>query len=154
MNKKIVTVQTDHPLEEFLGIEANSTLLTHTERVKEDGVVSILYDDKDCEIEEQISEIQREALDAHDALREKMDRDTDPKYLARLGEVDNQYLGTALNAIAMKAKIKAEKDKLLNKKNNPGGPNKVVNNTVIMDRNEMLRNMINGNLIIDGDTNE
>jgi hypothetical protein len=151
MNKKNVTIQTDHPLESFLGIEDNSTLMTHTERQQQDLVVSDLYDDKDCDIEEQISEIQREALDAHDALREKMDSGTDPKYLARLGEVDNQYLGTALSAIAMKAKIKAEKDKLANKKNNPSGPNKIVNNTVIMDRNEMLKNMMNGNTIIDGD---
>lgn len=151
MNKKSVTIQTDHPLESFLGIEDNSTLMTHTERQQQDLVVSDLYDDKDSDIEEQISEIQREALDAHDALREKMDSGTDPKYLARLGEVDNQYLGTALSAIAMKAKIKAEKDKLANKKNNPSGPNKIVNNTVIMDRNEMLKNMMNGTTIIDGD---
>jgi len=151
MSKKIVTVQTDHPLEDFLGIENNSTLITHTEREQQEIVVSDLYDDKDCDIEEQITEIQKEALDAHDAIREKMDRDTDPRYLARLGEVDNQYLGTALNAIAMKAKIKAEKDKLANKKNNPSGPNKIINNTVIMDRNEMLRHALNGSTIIDGD---
>lgn len=151
MSKKIVTVQTDHPLEDFLGIENNSTLITHTEREDKEMVVSEMYDEKDCDIEEQITEIQKEALDAHDAIREKMDRDTDPRYLARLGEVDNQYLGTALNAIAMKAKIKAEKDKLANKKNNPSGPNKIINNTVIMDRNEMLRHALNGNTIIDGD---
>lgn len=151
MSKKIVTVQTDHPLEDFLGIENNSTLITHTEREDQEIVVSEMYDEKDCDIEEQITEIQKEALDAHDAIREKMDRDTDPRYLARLGEVDNQYLGTALNAIAMKAKIKAEKDKLANKKNNPSGPNKIINNTVIMDRNEMLRHALNGNTIIDGD---
>ncbi len=151
MNKKLVTVQTDHPLEDFLGIEKNSTLVSHTEREDQEIVVSEMYDEKDYEIEEQITEIQKEALDAHDAIRDKMDRDTDPRYLARLGEVDNQYLGTALSAIAMKAKIKAEKDKLANKKNNPSGPNKIINNTVIMDRNEMLRHALSGNTIIDGD---
>lgn len=153
MDKKIVKVVTDHPLEEFFGIQDNSTIMEHTERYDQELVVSNLYDEKDCELEKEFSEIQREALDAHDAIRERMDRDTDPKYLARLGEVDNQYLGTALNAIALKAKLKNEKDKLTKVKNN-NGPNKIVNNTVIMDRNEMLRHMMNGGTIIDGDQNE
>ncbi len=154
MAKKQVTVATDHPMEEFLGIESNSTLMTHTEREDEQSVSHVTYDDKDVEIEDELSEIKKEALNAFDMLRDEMDRVGDPRQKARLGEVSNQILGTALSAIQQKMKIKQEKDKLAKKQSKPGGANKIVNNNVFMDRNAMLEQLKSGAIIIDGDIEE
>lgn len=153
MAKKQVTVATDHPMEEFLGIENNSTMMTHTEREDDHHVVHVAYDDKDMEIEDELSEIKKEALNAFDALRDEMDRVGDPRQKARLGEVSNQILATALSAIQHKMKIKQEKDKLAKKQSKPGS-NKIVNNNVFMDRNTMLEQLRNGAVIIDGDIEE
>lgn len=154
MAKKQVTVATDHPMEEFLGIENNSTLMTHTEREDEPQLDHIAYDDKDMEIESELSEIKKEALNAFDMLQDEMDRVGDPRQKARLGEVSNQILSTALSAINHKMKLKQEKDKLARKQTKPGGASKIVNNNVFMDRNAMLEQLKSGAIIIDGDDDE
>jgi hypothetical protein len=154
MTKKNVTIATDHPMEDFLGIPKNSTMMTHTEREEDQSIVPIEYDDKDIEIESELSEIKKEALNAFDSLRDEMDRVSDPRQKARLGEVSNQILSTALNAIQHKIKIKQEKDKLSNKQSKSGGGNKIINNNVFMDRNTMLERLKNGDIIIDGDIEE
>lgn len=155
MNKKIVQIETDHPLENFLGIESRSTLMEHTERVDdEDSAVSVspVYDNVDTELDERISEIQKEALDAHDLIRDKMETTPDPRAIARLGEVDNQYLSTALHALALKAKIKTDKDKNASK---AGSNNKKIdiNTAIFMDRNEILKSVKESGLgtIIEGE---
>jgi hypothetical protein len=150
MAKKIVTVATDHPMEEFLGIQDNSTLMTHTEREHEQQIVHITYDNKDLEIEDELTQIKREALDTFDQLRDQMDTVTDPRQKARLGEVSNQLLNTAISAVERKMKIKIEKDKLA-KKQPKAGLNKIVNNNVFMDRNAMLEQLKNGTILLDGD---
>lgn len=149
--KKQVEVAVSHPLETFLDIEENSTIMTYTERVEDEAVSSIEYDDKDKEIESELTEIKKEALNAFDALIDEMHSVSDPRQKARLGEVSNQVLGTALAAVQQKMKIKQEKDK--NSKRSrlpPGGKN--IQNNIFMDRNEMLRKIADGSILIDGDS--
>lgn len=147
--KKVQTVKNvSHPLENFLDIEENSTqVIVSSREPSENTIFSIEYDDKDIELEKQISEIQKEALGAFDALREQMDAITDSRQKARLGEVGNQLLATALSAVDKKLKIKQEKEK--NNKNSKMS-NKIVNNTLItLDRNEVLKRVNQGLIDID-----
>jgi Zn-dependent M32 family carboxypeptidase len=150
--KKIQTVKTvEHPLEEFLDIERNSTQVIVNSRELDDSVIPIEYDEKDVELENEISEIQKEALGTYDALREQMDTITDSRQKARLAEVGNQLLGTALAAAEKKLKMKQEKEK--NNKTSKS-TNKVVNNTLIVgDRNDILKQVRNGLIDIENEEN-
>jgi len=150
--EKVSTIKKiDHPLEELLNIESGSTEMVAFERVPDETVQTIEYDDKDTQLEEELTEIQREALETFDALRDQMDSTTDNRQKARLAEVANQLLSTSLDAVKQKLKTKAEKDKLAKQKVTQAPSKVITNNTVIMDRNEALRQALAGNLIIDGD---
>ncbi len=106
-------------------------------------------DEEDKEITGKINEIYENAMQAYQnqtAYVEIME----PRYAARNAEVAANYLNTALNAVALRARVKNEKRKASSAfvpyKHGSGSAN-----IVVADRNEILRMMAEGNgPIIDG----
>jgi len=140
-----------HPLEDHFDIDKGSTELVVTKRKTELGKYES-YDDKDKEIEEDYQMIMDSALDMVDRVREHIDGGAEAKFLARLAEVAGQQLSIALNAAEKKAKLKDSKDKFNFRKATAPGSKTINNNnmTIVMDRNEMLRALMNvGNEVID-----
>jgi len=133
-NTKTITVE--HPLEGVLDIESGTTELLLSDHQTEVSTEHILYDDKDQDIEKLISEVYSAAMSAYDQQSVNIQL-IDPKYRARSSEVAVQFLQTALNAIKEKSNFKQHKDKI--EKN--AGP-KTLNQTIIMDRNDLLRQII------------
>lgn len=130
--------ETTHPLEEYFDIEEGSTEIVEYERETE-LVESEDYDEKDNEIEENYQEIYDRAMEGYDVLADEIE-ECDPKYKARIGEVSLQHLNVALNAAKNKAHMKEHKDKLKAKERSGG--NKTVNNTLIVDRNTLLKEIM------------
>ena len=139
-NKTITEVieNTSHPLEEFFGIEPNSTEVVKYEHNTE-LVDHEEYDEKDNEIESGLQEIADKALSGYENLQSTVE-DIDPKYAARTLEVANQLLSTALNAIKEKAAIKGNKDKLKIAKQKVDSSGNG-NTTIIMDTNSMIERL-------------
>lgn len=133
--KKVEEITVNHPLEAVFDIEPNTTVITKEHRETE-LVVSAEYDAKDTEIEDTFQEVYDKAMDGFEILQDEMDKG-DARFKARLGEVSVQHLNVALNAAKEKAGLKMHKDKL-QVKTRAAGP-KTVNNTLIVDRNELLR---------------
>lgn len=137
MSQKIVqeVVETiEHPLEDFFGIEPNTTEVVRYEQ-KTELVKAEEYDDKDSEIEQDFQEIYDKAISGFENLQETVE-DIDPKYIARTLEVSNQLLNTALAAAAHKANLKKHKDNVAVNKSKIGP--KTVNQTLIMDTNALI----------------
>lgn len=124
-----------HPLEEFFDIEEHTTEIVRHER-KTTPKEYIEFDDKDAELEDSYQEIIDSAMSGFDNLRDMIDT-ADTKFAARLAEVGNQYLNTALAAASKKTQLKENKDKLVLRKTGPA--NKTTNNILVLDRNEALR---------------
>jgi len=143
MSEKITKEKTiSHPMEEVFGIEANSTIVEYTESLPTELSDHQEYDEKDDEIEGQYQTVYDKAMDAFDAQSDIVDT-VEGKYAARNAEVAVQFLNAALNAAKEKGGLKQHKDKLEATKQNGGGP-KTVNNNIIIDRNELLKNILNG----------
>jgi hypothetical protein len=132
--EKIVSL----PMEEFLNIETESTVLTRMERETELSKAPE-YDEKDVELEEGYQEIADKALSGYERLVDEIDS-VEGKYVGRLSEVAVTHLNTALSAINAKAKLKEHKDKLVKKTSNSA---KTINNTVIINREELLDSILN-----------
>lgn len=133
----------DHPLEDHLDIESKSTELVTTKRNTQlDEYVP--YDHKDKEIENDYQMIMDNAMDMVDRLKEHIDGGAEAKFLARLAEVAGQQLNIALSAVEKKAKLKDNKDKFNFRKETTKNAKSstTINNTIIMDRNEMLRTIL------------
>lgn len=132
----------NHPLEDHFDIEKGSTELVITERNTELEKYES-YDNKDSEIEIGYQEIADKALDMVDLIKNQLPT-AEPKFLARLTEVAGQQLNVALSAINHKAKLKTQKDNLEFRKNSksPTGST-TINNTIHMDRNELIRTLSN-----------
>lgn len=143
--KKQITKQVSNPLEEFFNLEPNTTVATHTERETE-LTVAQEYDEKDQEIESSFQEVYDKAQDLADKLADEMES-VEGKYVARLAEVTNALLSTALEAANKKARMKEHKDKLT-KKPIKGSPN-TVNNTLIINREDLLQKIKDGENVID-----
>lgn len=146
-----------HPLEEFFDVDKNTTEIVSTER-KTELTEYVVYDEKDKEIESDYQMIMDKALDLADRIKTHIDEGAEAKFLARLSEVAGQNLNLALAAAEKKAKLKDNKDKFNHKKNvdaNKSGPVTNNNTIVVMDRNEMLKRVIenigNDDGIIDGE---
>lgn len=140
MSKKTVTEIieiVDHPLEDFFGIEPNTTEIVKYEQ-KTELVKAEEYDDKDNEVEENFQEIYDKALSGYENLQESIE-DIDPRYAARSHEVANQLLTTALHAAEKKAKLKEHKDKIALIKNKTGP--KTVNNNIFTDTNTLIQQL-------------
>lgn len=125
----------DHPLEKFFDIEENTTeIVEYKSKIELEEYDD--YDNKDKELENDYQIIMERALDLADILKEQIESNQEPKYLARLAEVTAQQYNVALNAADKKAKLKDNKDKLNQKKST--SVNNTYNQTVVMDRNSML----------------
>lgn len=140
--KKTREVQIDHPLEEVFGIEPLSTLVPVTES-EMTAVESEMFDDKDKEIEGEIQEVYRLALDGYDAIVADIEG-IEPKYRARNNEVAIQYLNTALDAAKQKMDLKKYKDVIRSKVVQSPKSGNTTNNVLVCDRNELLRMMKGG----------
>jgi len=129
----------EHPLEELFEIESGTTIVSHTEKNTE-LVAAEEYDDKDVEIEDQFQEIFDHAIAAFEDMAAEVEI-VEGKYKARMQEVANQSLSTALAAAKEKSHTKQHKDKLSVSKGKLSG--KTTNNTLIVaDRNELLKSFM------------
>lgn len=95
------------------------------------------YDGRDVGVDSQLSQIQGQALAIAEKIKQSM-ATSDPKSIAKLGEIAVAALGTALEAVKQKSAIKVHKDKL---KMNSGVPSitNTINNTIVVSRGELLR---------------
>lgn len=136
---KEVEIVIEHPLEEIFDIETGTTLVPHTEKTTE--LVSIdEYDNKDVEIEDQFQEVYDNALSAFEDLSAEVEV-VEGKYKARMMEVANQSLSTALAAAKEKSNMKQGKDKNAITKNKLGVKT-VNNNLIVADRNDLLKSFM------------
>ncbi len=125
-----------HPLEDVFDIEAGTTLIEHTTKTTE-LVEDTSYDEKDVEIEDQFQEVYDSALAAFEDMADEVEK-VEGKYKARMMEVANQSLNTALAAAKEKSHTKQHKDKLSVMKGKMGS-NTTNNNLIVADRNELLK---------------
>ena len=99
-------------------------------------------DEEDKEINQKIDTIYGEAMTAYQNQTAFVEI-LEPRYAARNAEVAAGYLNTALNAVALRAKVKNERKK------SAGGfvpyANQTTNNVVVADRNQLLKMMAEGN---------
>ena len=142
-----------HPLEETFGLDGsyNSDPLEGTDLTTiEDDQYAIVPqqaapdqpDEEDKEINKKIDTIYGEAMTAYQNQTAFVEI-LEPRYAARNAEVAANYLNTALNAVALRAKVKNERKKAA------GGfvpyANQTTNNVVVADRNQLLKMMAEGN---------
>jgi len=136
----------NHPLEAVFGIASGSTY-NEMSPYDDDDMIAVPQqelaqaagyqdDAEDLDITEKIETIFEAAMDAYEnqtALTEIVE----PRYAARNAEVAAQYLNTALNATALKARTKNDK-----RKSAPFIPFNNTNisnsNVVVADRNQIL----------------
>lgn len=139
MNKTI-----NHPLEEVFGIEPGSSfnnpaVIDHDDyqMVPATEVAQGHQDDEeDIDINDKIETIYDAALSAYEQ-QTGMAEIVEPRYAARNAEVAGAYLNTALNAIALKARVKNDKRK--NSQFIPYGNNITNSNVVVADRNSIMQ---------------
>lgn len=136
-----MTTVKNHPLESVFGMSSgtmNFSLDAENEMIEVPPEVTQVAqedDDEDREIKEQIAFIYDKAMEAYD-LQTELTEVCEPRYAARLAEVSNQTLNTALNAVALRSKNKNEKRK--NSTFIPYG-NNISNSQIVMaDRNSLL----------------
>lgn len=143
-----------HPLEETFGLDNtyNSDPLEGTDLTTiEDDQYAVVPqavanpsepDEEDKEINQKIDTIYGEAMTAYQNQTAFVEI-LEPRYAARNAEVAANYLNTALNAVALRAKVKNERKKAA------GGfvpyANQTTNNVVVADRNQLLKMMAEGN---------
>lgn len=130
----------EHPAEELFDIEPGSTIVEYQESLPAEITDHQEYDEKDNDIEEQFQEVYSKAIDAFDTQNDIVDT-VEGKYAARNAEVAVQFLNAALNAAKERANMKQHKDKLEVTKDASGGP-KTVNNNIVVDRNDILRTLM------------
>lgn len=138
---RTTTIETiiEHPLENVFGIESGTTIID-IQQVESDIIEERLYDDKDVEIENQFENIYNTALLAFQAQTSTVSMGGDPRGQARNMEVANGFLNTALTAAKEKANLKQQKEKI---KNITKSDTNITNNNLIMDRDELLKIMMN-----------
>jgi len=134
------TKEVEHPLEGVLDITPGTTVVEYQESAPTDLVVHTDYDNKDAEIEDQFQEVYDKAMDAFDVQSDITDQ-VEGKFAARNAEVAVQFLNAALNAAKEKSGMKAHKDKLDVAKTRAGTPG-TVNQNLIIDRNDLLRTLL------------
>ncbi|QDJ96435.1 hypothetical protein Xoosp13_249 [Xanthomonas phage Xoo-sp13] len=134
----IIEKLAENPLEDFLNIEPGTTEVIKYQRNTEIADYEE-FDPKDKEIESSFQEIADAALSGYDNIQEMVDT-ADTKLVARLTEVSNQLLNTALAALSKKAQLKENKDRLIARKN---AASKSTNSQtlLVMDRNDLLKQL-------------
>ena len=136
----------EHPFEGLFDIESGTTL------APESPVMEIVssniryegYDDKDTEIEEQFQTIYDTAFSAFATHMTAVERGGHPNSVSKNLESANLFLETALKAAKEKAEMKSRKDKM-----RTSSSTSITNNNLIMDRNELLKLMLEGK-VVDG----
>jgi hypothetical protein len=161
MNELVeVTRRTSNPLEEIMRIEPNSTEVVSL-KYESETIEYEEFDDKENELDTQYQAIHDIALTNVHNLGSIIE-DADTKLVARLMEVQNQLLGTAMSAISQKRVLKENKDKAIARANQAAGKagGNTTNNIAFMNMSQadalaMLReqfhpentNVIEGNLV-------
>jgi len=124
------------PLEETFEVEPYVTQGDIMEYDEKDNIVGESYDEKDKSLDEEFNNVYVKALDAYSSLSEELEF-VEGKYKARVGEVSNQFLNTALNAAKEKANLKGHKDNLVMKETN-----KTTNNNLFVGNHEELLKLL------------
>jgi len=133
----------EHPMETVLDIPQGTTIVEYKESLPAELVKHQEYDEKDVEIEEQFQEVYSKAMDAFDDQQEVTET-VEGKYVARNAEVAVQFLNAALNAAKEKSNLKMHKDKLGTATGENGKGPHTVNNNLIVDRNDLLKAVLEG----------
>lgn len=141
IESKLVEVQMEHPAEAIFDIAPGTTMIEQVQ-VEQDMLQPVEYDNKDMEVEEQLQTVFTAALSAFETQQFNSEG-ADPKFQARAMEVANAFLNTALAAAMGKSQLKQHKDKL-KRPIISSVSNNTTNNTLIMDRNELLKLIQNG----------
>lgn len=133
----------DHAFEEVLGVPSGTTETTKI-MVKSTTIPHEDYDDKDDEIEEDFLTIYDKSLETYETLMDAAEADETGKR-ARLIELANQSLNTALAAAKERRGLKQHKDVLvqkeraINKKPSAGGKS---TNNIFIGSHDQLINML------------
>lgn len=133
-----------HSFEAVLEVPPNTTEIVKT-RVTSELIVHDDYDDKDAEIEEDITEIQDKALELYDYMVDEIE-DADPSKRSRLAEVAGQLLNTALSATEKRKALKEHKDKLKQKDKVIAGKGngKTTNNVFVGSHEDLMKILSKG----------
>lgn len=132
----------EHPLEELFNMEPGTTVTHHID-VTTPMVEAEEYDSKDIEIEQQFQDIYDHALSAFQDVSSALEF-VEGQYKARMMEVANQSLGTALSAVKEKSNMKQTKDKNAIAKSKVKSGSTTNNTLVVADRNELLKSFMAG----------
>lgn len=103
----------EHSFETVLDVPPGTTEIEKT-RIVSKPIIHQEYDAKDNEIEEDLISIHDKALELHEVLVDEID-DTDQSKRARLAEVADQVLNTALSAVDKRRSLKQHVDSLKQK---------------------------------------
>jgi hypothetical protein len=129
-----------HNFESLFDIQESTTLLDIPQTNIVENSECPLYDQKDDEIEQQFQSIYEAALNAYDNQIMMVERGiSDPSNNHKVLDVANNFLKTALDSVKAKADLKKNKERNVNIKN---VDNRSINNNIIMDRNELLKMML------------
>ena len=123
------------PLDDFFNVNNVQEVVENANATVE----SPIYDEKDLDLDRELSEIAAIAKKTIDA-QQRIALSVEPKFRGELLGVANNMLTTALQAIKEKADIKKHKDKLSVGKGGLQIGNSEVTNIIVADRNELLKN--------------
>ena len=130
-----------HNFESLFNITDSTTLLDIPQTNIVENTECNLYDSKDEELEQQFQSIYEAALNAYDNQIMMVERGiSEPANNHKTLDVANNFLKTALDSVKAKADLKKNKERIVNVKN---VDNRSINNNIIMDRNELLKMMLN-----------
>lgn len=133
----------NHNFETIFDIEGNTTLRSSQPVPIIDNDLCNTYDTKDCEIELQYQSIYETAMLSYESQIINIEKGSMDNTSPRVYEVANEYLKTALDCVKAKADLKKSKDKMFNVKSVNQDNRSITNNNIIMDRNELLKQLIN-----------
>lgn len=126
--------ESEYPLDNFFNVNQ----VDETQHVNVPETQTITYDEKDNDLDRELSEITMLAKRTFDQ-QQKVAMTVEPKFRAELLGVANNMLTTALMAISKKVDMKKHKDKLVKPKLTIG--NSETTNIIVADRNEILKQM-------------
>jgi hypothetical protein len=125
--------------DEVLQSELPSTIINTSKLAVQQEIIK---DEEDTNIDNNIDNIYNKALAAFNQQTEMVEV-VDPRYAARTAEVAANYLNIALNAMAIKSKVKNDRYRRSSSGFIPytNGPKTVNNNLIVADRNDILKMM-------------
>lgn len=125
-------------IDDVLNVELPTTISNALPAIQQE----IVKDEEDIEIDTKIDTVYDKALSAFNQQTEMVEI-VDPRYSARTAEVAANYLNIALNAMAVKSKVKGERHRRGSQGFVPyaNGAKTVNNNLIVADRNSILKMM-------------